>query len=194
MRERADRDCGDLLEIACVEDLHHVLGADGDVGVLPHGCSNEIYVVSDCASSDRLQDTKRWTRLKRHHLAAVLERQPDLRSVGRRGNVGAEWALLLDTTDDRPAADCNDDSFGREAGADIAILPVRRKDCHARAVGHFDPVDLGIAARVEHCDIVFAADGDPDFASVGREERFMRRAPHISRVLDQICRRIDEGD
>src|SRR5260370_12491118 len=76
----------------------------------------------------------------------------------------------------------------------MAVFAVGREDLHARHRRHLDARLLLKALPVEHRDIVLAANGYPDFLAVWREERLVRRAADIGRVLDRIGGGIDEGD
>ena len=90
--------------------------------------------------------------------------------------------------------DGDDDRFGVEGRADVAILPVGRKDLHARATRHDDAGLLLVGGTVENSHIVLATHGDPDLFAVRAEERLVRRAPDIRRMLHRIGGGIDEGD
>ena len=192
MRQRADRNACDLHEVGGAEYLDDVLGADRHIGELAGLSAGDVDVVGDRAGVERLQDRERWLGIEHHDLADVLQRQPDLLAVGRRGDVGAERARLLDATDDLLRGGVDHHGLWCEARTDVTVFSVRRENRHAGAVGDGDARGRREGLAVEHLDIILAAHRDPDFATVGAEKRLMRRAPDIGRVLHGIGRGIDE--
>jgi hypothetical protein len=99
MRQIADRDHRDLVEVVGAEDLHLVQSADRDVGEGAVGIVGEVDVVGDRTGVERLEELERRPGGEHLGLPYVLQREPDLAAVRRRGDVGAERAFLLHTPD-----------------------------------------------------------------------------------------------
>jgi hypothetical protein len=175
MGQIADRDCGDLLESVGAEYLHFVQAADGHIGELAMRIAHDVDVVGDWPGVERFENRKGWTRIEDLGLAGILQREPDLIAVRCRRDVGAERTRLRHSTHDLVVGDGDDVRLGCKGRAHVAVFPVGREDRHAGAVGDVDPRLCFIGLAVQHVDVVFAADGDPDFLAGGREERLMRR-------------------
>ncbi len=134
VRQRADRGRRDLGEVIGAKHLHDILGADRHIGELPARRLRNVDVVGDRTRREALQHREWRLGVEHHDLADVLQRQPYLLAIRRRSNVGAEGAFLLHPADDLLRRGVDHHGFGREAGADIAVLPVRREDRHAGTV------------------------------------------------------------
>ena len=112
---------------------------------------------------------------------------------GTGGDVGAERAWLSDAADLAVSMRVEDDEFGIEGRADVAVAPVRREDGHARPAGRLDLARLLEGLAVEHGHIVLAAHGHPHLASVRREEGFVGRAADVGCFADLVRSRVDEA-
>src|SRR5262249_27558402 len=69
---------------------------------------------------------------------------------------------------------------GSEARADEAVSPIRTEHGHSRTVRHLDSSYFSHPHWVDHRYVVLASDSDPQFPSIRREERLMRRSPHVN--------------
>src|SRR5215831_783026 len=170
MGQGARWDRGDLFEGISLEYLHNIQAAHRHVSELTTGVSNDVDVIGDGAGVNHSANAE-WRACVEHHRAAdILERQPNLIAVGRRSDVGAERAFLLDIPDDLVPGSRDDDGFRAEAGADISILAVGREDRHAGPIRHRDTGLFLKARAVEDGEIVLAANADPNLLSVRRKE------------------------
>ncbi len=194
VRQPTDRNGGDLGKIISAEHLDLVEAAHAHVGERPPGVAGEVDVVGDRSGVDRSQHREGRTGIEHHYLADVFQREPDLRAVRRRGNVGTERAGLGGPSDDPVIGHGDHHGLRGERGADVAVRSVGREDLHAGAVRHDDARLLFICLAVEDGDVALAADGHPDFFAVPCEERLVRSAPDVGGVLHRVGRGIDEGD
>ena len=149
-------------------------------------------MVGDRTSVERLQEREWRLCVEDLNLADVFQGEPNLRTVGCCGNVRAERARLPNLPDNLVIGDGDDGSLRSERRADIAVFPIRREDRHARTVCNDDPCLFFVGRTVEHSDVVLAPDDDPDLLAVRGKERFVRRAPDVSDVLDRVGRGVDE--
>src|SRR5215510_12139546 len=90
MRQVADRNGRDLLEVGRAKGLHLVQSAHRHIGELPARRTHQIDVIGDRSGVDDPKHVEWGLRSKHHHLANVLQREPDLLAIGRGGDVGAE--------------------------------------------------------------------------------------------------------
>ncbi len=181
-----------LGEIVGAINLAFVDAADRDIGEHAVGVAHDVNVVRDRPSVDRLQEREWRLGIEHLDLAGVFQREPNLGTIRRGGNVRTKRTRLRDLADDLVVGDGDNCGLGRERRADIAVLPVRRKDRHARSVCHNDPRLFLVGRAVEYGDIVLAPHHHPDFIAVRREERLVWRAPHVGDVLDGVGCGIDE--
>ncbi len=179
MRKIPDRDGCGLRKIVGAEYLDFVQATNRDIGERPLCGMGEVHVVGDRAGVDRLDQIEWRPGVEHLCLASVLEREPHLVSVRRRGNVRAERALLLDLRDDLVIGNGDDVGLWIEGRADIAVFAVRREDLHARTTRRDDAGLFCECFGVEHGDVVLAAYGDPDLPP--------------GHMLDGIRRGVDEG-
>src|SRR5258705_10372913 len=91
----ANRNGGDLLKIRGSKDLHLVQPAHCDIGELSPRCAHQIDVVRNRSGVDHTKDPEWRLRGKHHCLADILQREPDLLTIGRGRNVRTEWRNLL---------------------------------------------------------------------------------------------------
>src|SRR5262245_6242288 len=187
-------DRGDQFEGLSLEYLHHIQSADRHVSELTHDVSNDVDVIGDGAGVDHFDNVEWRTCAERHRLAHILKRQPDLIAIGRRGDVGAERAFLLDMPDGLMPGSRDDDGFWAEAGANISIFAVGREDRHSGPTRHRDTGLFLEGLAIKDGNIVLATNGDPNLFPVWRKEGFMRRATDIGHVLNSVRCRIDERD
>jgi hypothetical protein len=155
---------------------------------------NDIDVVGNWPGVHRLEQRKRRMRIEDLGLAGVFQCEPDLQAVRGRRDIRAERTRLRDLADGGVIGDGDDVNLRIERRADIAVFAVRRENLHSRPVRRDYPGFFLEGRAVEHQDIIFTADGDPDFLAIGREKSLVRRAADISDVLHRICRRVDETD
>ncbi len=194
MRQIADGDGCDQLKRIGAEHLHLVEATHRHVGKAAVLIGDEIDVIGDRAGIHRLDQVEGCLGIEDLRLADILQREPDLFTIRRGGDVGAEWAFLLHMPDDLMVCDGYHDGLRVEGRADITILPVRREDLHAGTRGHLDLRLLLECRRVDDRDIVFPAHGHPNLLAIGREEGLVRRAADIGRMLHRIRSGVDEGD
>jgi hypothetical protein len=190
----ADRDRRDWFKIGGPKRFDLIQPADRDIGDLAAWCLHEVDVVGDRPGVDDPQHLK-WRLGREHHrFADVFQGEPHLLAVRGGGDVGAERRNLFHASDDLVRFGADNDSFRREAAADISVFAVGREDRHARPVRNRDARFFAVCCAVEDGDIVLAAHRHPHLAAVLGKERFVRRASDISCVLDLVGGRIDEGD
>src|SRR5262249_38203308 len=103
------------------------------------GIAHDVDVVGDRTGVESLQKSKWRLPIKDLGLPDIFQGEPDLSTVRRGGNIGTEWARLLDFADDLMVGDGDDGGVWRERRADIAVFAVWREDRHARAVRNDDP-------------------------------------------------------
>src|SRR5262249_39400220 len=107
-------------------------------------------MVGNWTGVENFEHLERGLRAKHHHLADVLQSEPDLISFRRRSNVWAKGRLLFHPGDDFVVGYRDDGRFRVEARADVAVLAVRRKDGHPWAIGELDAALLGKRLPIEH--------------------------------------------
>src|SRR5215510_13123089 len=168
------RDHRHLLECVRLEHFHSIQSANCDVSKLTVRVTSKVDVIGDRSRVEHFDDVERWPCVKHHGLADVLECEPDMLTIRCRCDVGAERAYLFHLPDDLMLGGGNNDGFRTEARANISIFSVRRKYRHTRAVWHGDAGPFLESLAIENCDIVLAADADPNLFAVGRKERFVR--------------------
>src|SRR5205823_691371 len=145
--------------------------------------AHHVDVVGDGTGIEDLEHVEWRLRREHHHLADILQREPDLIAGRSRRDVRAERRLLLHPADHFVIGYRNDVGLGSEARADETVLAVGREDGHARAVRDLDAGLLGELRPVEHGNVVLPADRHPHFLSVGREERLARRSRRRAGLL-----------
>ncbi len=97
-----------LLKSSVRNTLHLVQAADRDIGEAAMRVAREIDVVGDRPGVERLEQVERRLRVEHLRLADILQREPHLFAVGRRGDVRAERAGLLHLRDDLVVGDGDD--------------------------------------------------------------------------------------
>src|SRR5205807_9240278 len=134
MRQIANRDPSDLLEVVGAEREDFAPTAYGDVGKAATRVANDVDVIRDWTRVEHLEDLERRYPGKDHHLSDVLQGQPDLVALRCGGDVRAKGRLLFHLAHDLVIRDRDDVRLRREARAHVAVLAVRREDRHAGTV------------------------------------------------------------
>src|SRR5207249_7301873 len=124
MRKLADRNRCNLREVVGAKYLDLAQSADRHVGKGAIGIVNDIDMIGDRPGVDRFQHREWRLRVEHHSLADVLQREPDLLAVRRRGDVRTERAVLLDVADDLMIGDGYDDGFRIERGTNVTVFAV----------------------------------------------------------------------
>jgi hypothetical protein len=96
MRQLANRDGRNFGKIARPVHLNLVEAAHRDIGEHAIRIAHNVDMVGDRARVEGLQKREWRLRIEDLDLAGVFQREPDLRTVRRGRNVGAEGAGLLD--------------------------------------------------------------------------------------------------
>src|SRR5262245_43635223 len=155
--------------------------------------TGEIDVVGDRTGFDRLDQVERRPCVEDLRLADVLQREPHLLTVRRCSDVRAERTFLLHPRHNLMVGDRHNNGLRIEGRANVAVFAVGRKNLHPGA-GRCDDTGLfheGLC--IKHGDIIFATHRNPDFLTVRREERFVRRTTDIRYVFYGVGRSIDKG-
>ncbi len=103
------RNYGHLLEGVGLEHFYFIQSADRHIGKLAIRVSGDVDVIGDGAGVDHLKHVERRSCVEHHRLADILEGEPDLFAVGRRGYVRTEWACLRHLPDRSGVGDGGND-------------------------------------------------------------------------------------
>ncbi len=90
MRQLADGDLCHALERVGAKSEHLIEPACRDVGKAAIRIAHDIHMVGNRTGIEHFENLERRLRAKHHHLADILQSQPDLIPFRRRSNVRAE--------------------------------------------------------------------------------------------------------